>query len=53
MRDFAETLPQVYTADDLAERAAKRRAAVFALLFVLISVSLSIGAIASLILAFG
>jgi hypothetical protein len=53
LRHFAETLPQVYTADDLAERAAKRRAVVVGLLSVLISVALSIGAIVSLVLFFG
>ncbi|HEY3634974.1 MAG TPA: hypothetical protein VGK95_07975 [Caldimonas sp.] len=53
MRHFVETLPQVYTSDDPAERGAKRRAVVFALLSILISVTLSIGAIVSLVLVFG
>jgi len=50
---FGDTHPLVYTPEDLAEREAKRRAVVFGLLFALISVMLSIGAIASLIVAFG
>ncbi|MDQ6639754.1 MAG: hypothetical protein M3Z15_08850 [Pseudomonadota bacterium] len=53
MSPFAETRPHVYTTEDLAEREARRRAVVFGLLFALISTLLSIGAIASLIVAWG
>lgn len=48
---FAETHPQVYTREDLDEQQAKRRAVVFGLLCALISVMLTIGAIASLVIA--
>ena len=53
LRHFADTLPEVYTSADLAEQSAKRRAVVYALLSIVISALLTIGAIASLILAFG
>lgn len=48
---FAETHPQVYTREDLDEQEAKRRAMVFGLVFALISVMLTIGAIASVVIA--
>jgi hypothetical protein len=50
---FVETHPQVYTRDDLDEQEAKRRAIVYGLLCALISVMLTIGAIASLVMALG
>lgn len=50
---FPETHPQVYTREDLAEQEAKRRAIVFGLLCALISAMLTVGAIASLVMAFG
>ncbi len=50
---FAETHPQVYTREDRAEQEAKRRAVVYGLLCALISAMLTIGAIASLIMALG
>ena len=50
---FVETHPQVYTRDDLAEQEAKRRAIVYGLLCALISIMLTIGAIASLVMALG
>ena len=50
---FVETHPQVYTRDDLDEQEARRRAVVFGLLGALISVLLTIGAIASLVMALG
>jgi predicted tellurium resistance membrane protein TerC len=53
MSRFVETHPQVYTRDDLAEQEAKRRAIVFGLLGALISAMLTVGAIASLVMAFG
>ena len=53
LRHFADTLPEVYTSADLAEQSVKRRAVVFALLSIVTSALLSIGAIASLVLAFG
>ncbi|MGZ8259085.1 MAG: hypothetical protein ACXWUL_00875 [Caldimonas sp.] len=52
LRHFVDTLPEVYTSVDLAERSAKRRDVVFGLMSILISAMLSIGGIASLILAF-
>ncbi|HEV7578178.1 MAG TPA: hypothetical protein VGO85_19270 [Caldimonas sp.] len=48
-----ETHPEVYSRDDLAEQEAKRRAVVFGLLCALISIMLSIGTIASLIVLWG
>ncbi len=53
MSRFPETNPQVYTREDLAEQEAKRRAIVFGLLCALISAMLTVGAIASLVMAFG
>ena len=50
---FVETDPQVYRRDEFAELEARRRALVFGFVCALISVMLSIGAIASLVLAFG
>jgi predicted tellurium resistance membrane protein TerC len=52
MSRFVETHPQVYTREDLAEQEAKRRAIVFGLLGALISAMLTVGAIASLVMAF-
>ena len=51
MSRFAETHPDVYCREDLDEQEAKRRAVVYGLLCALISVMLTIGAIASLIVA--
>ena len=48
---FAETHPQVYTREDLDEQEAKRRAVLYGLLCALISAMLTIGAIASLVVA--
>ncbi len=48
---FVETHPQIYTREDLDEQDAKRRAVVFGLFCALISVMLTIGAIASLVMA--
>jgi predicted tellurium resistance membrane protein TerC len=53
MSRFAETHPQVYSREDLAEQEAKRRAIVYGLLCALISAMLTIGAIASLVMALG
>ena len=53
MSRFAETHPLVYTREDLDEQEAKRRAIVYGLLGALISTMLTIGAIASLIMALG
>jgi predicted tellurium resistance membrane protein TerC len=53
MTRFVETHPQVYTREDLDEREAKRRAVVYGLLGALISAMLTIGAIASLVVALG
>ena len=53
MTRFVETHPQVYTREDLDEQEAKRRAVVYGLLCALISAMLTIGAIASLIMALG
>ena len=53
MTRFAETHPQVYSREDLDEQEAKRRAIVYGLLCALISAMLTIGAIASLIMALG
>ena len=53
MSRFAETHPHVYTREDLAEQEAKRRAIVYGLLGALISAMLTIGAIASLVMALG
>jgi len=53
MTRFVETHPQVYTREDLEEREAKRRAVVYGLLGALISAMLTIGAIASLVVALG
>jgi len=50
---FAETHPQVYSREDLDEREAKRRAIVYGLVCALISAMLTIGAIASLVIALG
>ena len=50
---FVETHPEVYTREDLDEQEAKRRAVVYGLLCALISAMLTIGAIASLVMAFG
>jgi hypothetical protein len=50
---FVETHPQVYTRDDLDEQEARRRAIVYGLLCALISVMLTIGAIASLVMILG
>jgi hypothetical protein len=50
---FAETDPQVYSREDLAEQEARHRAIVLGLVCALISVMLSIGAIASLMVVFG
>jgi len=51
MSRFAETHPLVYTREDLDEQEAKRRAIVYGLLGALISAMLTIGAIASLVMA--
>lgn len=48
---FAETHPQVYSREDLDEQEAKRRAIVYGLVCALISAMLTIGAIASLVMA--
>ena len=48
---FAETHPQVYAREDLDEQEAKRRAVVYGLVCALISAMLTIGAIASLVMA--
>ncbi len=53
MSRFAETHPEIYTREDFAEHEAKRRAIVFGLLGALISAMLTVGAIASLVMAFG
>ncbi len=53
MSRFAETHPQVYSREDLAEQEARRRAVVFGLLSALISAMLTVGAIASLVMALG
>jgi hypothetical protein len=53
MTRFAETHPQVYTREDLDEQEARRRAVVYGLLGALISAMLTIGAIASLVVALG
>jgi hypothetical protein len=53
MSRFAETRPHVYAREDLEERAAHDRAVVLGLVCALISVLLSVGAIASLMLAWG
>ena len=53
MTRFAETHPQVYAREELDEQEAKRRAVVYGLLGALISAMLTIGAIASLIMALG
>ena len=53
MTRFVETHPQVYSREDLDEQEAKRRAIVYGLLCALISAMLTIGAIASLIMALG
>ena len=53
MSRFVETHPQVYTREDLDEQEAKRRAVIYGLLGALISAMLTIGAIASLVMAFG
>jgi hypothetical protein len=50
---FVNTHPQVYTRDDLDEQEARRRAVVYGLLCALISVMLTIGAIASLVMILG
>jgi len=50
---FVETHPQVYTREDLDEQEAKRRAVVYGLVCALISAMLTIGAIASLVMALG
>ena len=50
---FVDTHPQVYTRDDLDEQEARRRAVVYGLLCALISVMLTIGAIASLVMILG
>lgn len=50
---FVETHPQVYTREDLVEQEARRRAVVYGLLGALISAMLTIGAIASLVMALG
>jgi len=50
---FVETHPQVYTREDLDEQEAKRRAVIYGLLGALISAMLTIGAIASLVMALG
>ena len=48
---FAETRPHVYTREEIDEQEAKRRAVVYGLLGALISAMLTIGAIASLVVA--
>jgi hypothetical protein len=53
MTRFVETHPQVYTREDLDEQEATRRAVVYGLLGALISAMLTIGAIASLVVALG
>ena len=53
MSRFAETHPQVYSREDLDEQEAKRRAIVYGLVCALISAMLTIGAIASLVMALG
>ncbi len=53
MTRFVETHPQVYTREDLDEQEAKRRAVVYGLVCALISAMLTIGAIASLVVALG
>jgi predicted tellurium resistance membrane protein TerC len=53
MTRFVETHPQVYTREDLDEQEARRRAVVYGLLGALISAMLTIGAIASLVVALG
>ena len=53
MSRFAETRPYVYTGEDLDEEEARQRAIVVGLVWALISVLLSIGAIASLLMVFG
>ena len=53
MSRFADTHPQVYTREDADEQDARQRAIVLGLVCALISVLLSIGAIASLLMAFG
>ena len=53
MSRFADTHPQVYTRDDLNEQEARRRAVVYGLLCALISAMLTVGAIASLVMALG
>lgn len=53
MTRFVETHPQVYTREDLDEQEARRRAVVYGLVCALISAMLTIGAIASLVVALG
>jgi hypothetical protein len=53
MSRFAETLPHVYSREEMDEQEAKRRAVVYGLVCALISVLLTIGAIASLVMALG
>ena len=53
MSRFAETRPHVYTREEVDEQAARHRAVVLGLVSALISVLLSIGAIASLLMIFG
>ena len=50
---FVETHPRVYTREDMDEQEAKRRAVVYGLVCALISVMLTIGVIASLVMALG
>jgi predicted tellurium resistance membrane protein TerC len=50
---FAETDPQVHSREDLDEQEKQHRAIVLGLVCALISAMLSIGAIASLMVAFG
>jgi predicted tellurium resistance membrane protein TerC len=53
MTRFGETYPHVYSRDDLDEQEAQRRAVVYGLLCALISAMLTVGAIASLVVALG
>ncbi len=53
MSRFVDTHPPVYAREDLDEQAARQRALVLGLVCALISAFLSIGAIASLLMAFG
>jgi hypothetical protein len=53
LRAFADTHPHAYTPEPLVEREATQRANLLALLCVLVSVMLTVGSIAWLLVTFG